>query len=133
MGDAIASWQVAGLTDPHAEAMHPMSARANEDRPLLTDQPGAEPAALKRKAGLAEQLARVVADQIAEQSQRGALRLRSPAPSIGFTPRAPRRACRWSTAIPCPRKIAETGNGERLDPDQQRGRQPEGDDDPDAP
>ena len=41
MGDAIGSWQVAGLADPDAKAMHAMSARPNENRPLLADQPGA--------------------------------------------------------------------------------------------
>src|SRR5882724_10628549 len=75
MGDPVGRGQVPGLTDPHAEAVDAVSARPNEDRPFLTDQPGAEPAALQGQPALGEQLPLVMADEVTEQPERRLLRL----------------------------------------------------------
>ena len=56
-----------------------------QKRALLADQPGAELAALEREPGRGEQVALVVADEVAEQPERDALGRRVGAP-------APRRA-----------------------------------------
>ena len=59
----------ARLADPHAEAVDPVAAGANQDRALLADQPGAEPAALQRQPRLGEQVARLVPDEVARAAR----------------------------------------------------------------
>ena len=58
---------------PHAEAVHPPAAGRDEQRAALADQPDAERAALEREAGVALELALVVAEQVAEQALRDRL------------------------------------------------------------
>ena len=67
--------------------------RADEQRARLPDEPDAERAALQHEAGPRVQLARLVADEVAEQPERGALGAR-PARGCGFgrTTFAPRLA-----------------------------------------
>ena len=101
MGDAVAAGQAVRLGDPHAPRVDPPPPRAHEEDALLADQPDAEASALEHQPRLGDQLARLVADQVAEQPERDALRLgvtrrgaRSALRSlpIGTTERAPRRA-----------------------------------------
>lgn len=70
MSDAIGGWKIVRLAYPHAEAVHPVPAPADQDRPLLADQPRAEPSTLQRQSGLHDQLPALVTDQVAEQPQR---------------------------------------------------------------
>ena len=55
----------------HAEAVHAPAARAHEQRAGLPHQPGAEAPALGHEAGAGVQLARLVADQVAQQPDAG--------------------------------------------------------------
>src|SRR3954468_19023519 len=73
MGHAVAGRQVPGLADPDAEAVDPMAARPHENRSLLTDQPGPEPARLESESGLGEQIALIVRHQVAEQAESSAV------------------------------------------------------------
>ena len=73
VGDPVGRRQRAVL-DVHAPAVHAAAARAHEQRAGLADQPDAERAALEHQAGAGVQLARLVADEVAEQPDRGPLR-----------------------------------------------------------
>ena len=59
-------------SDADAPAVHAAPAGAHEQRARLADQPDAEAAALHHEAGARVQVARVVADEVAEQPERGA-------------------------------------------------------------
>ena len=110
MRDLVPGRQVTGLTDTHAEAVDPVSSRPHQDRALAADQPRSEPPRSSASPVSPSRSRAVVPYKVAEQPERRPLRRGiCRRPPIGFTPRAPRRACRWSTASPCPRKIAETG------------------------
>ena len=128
MGDPVGRRQITALADPHAEAMDAMSARAHQDRPLLTDQPDAEPPALQGQP----------ASRRAARARRG-----RPGRRAGPVPSAPSRVAATTDRLHAPRaaaslqvqhrnRVAEEdrrdGERERLDPDQQRRGQPEGDD-----
>ena len=63
------------VADAHAPAVDPPAAGADEERSLLADEPRAEPAALEHQPGRGEQLALVVADEVAEQPERDDLGL----------------------------------------------------------
>ena len=111
--------------------MDAVSARPNEDRPL-TDQPGAEPAALQGEPTRGKQIPLVMPDQVAQQSQcRPILRSRGVADRL----HAPRASARLQ--MQHRNGVAEEDRGdregERLDPDQQRRGEPEGDDERHAP
>ena len=67
VGDAVGRRQI-GRVRADAEAVHHLAAGHDEQGALLADQPGAQLAGLEREAGLALELARVVAEQVAEQS-----------------------------------------------------------------
>ena len=70
--DPVGRRQVA-VGRPHAEAVDALSAVRNQDGACLAEQPDAERAALHRQPGLALQVARVVAEQVAEQPLRDRL------------------------------------------------------------
>ena len=61
-----------GVRHPHAPAVH--APPADEQRARLPHEPDAERAALHHQARARVQLARLVADQVAEQAERGRLR-----------------------------------------------------------
>src|SRR4029077_6079788 len=121
MGDAIGGWQVSGLAHSHAEAVDAMSARPNEDRPFLTDQPGAEPAALQGQSALGEQLALVMADQVAKEPQcRPIRRSRGVANRLHTSGASPR--LEMKDGYPMAEEDRGDREGERLDPDEERPR-----------
>ena len=69
-----------GVRRSHAPAVH--APPAHEQRAGLPHEPDAERAALEHEPRARVQLARVVADEVAEQAERGRLRRRRPrAPS----------------------------------------------------
>jgi hypothetical protein len=67
VGDAIRGRQL-GVRHPHAEAVDAMLAGAKQERPRLSHQPDAEPAALQRQPGTALELALLVSQQVTEES-----------------------------------------------------------------
>jgi len=109
-----------------------MSAGTHQDRALLADQPCPQLSALQGKPCFAQQLARVVPDEVAEEAEcsaiRGILRRADRLHSAGTS------AClKMQNGDPVAEKDRRNGKREWLDPDEQRRGQPEGDDDPDAP
>ena len=97
----------------HAPAADAPPARATSSAPGSADQPRAQPAALEREAGARVQLARLVAEQVAEQAER-----RRSGPSAargrGRMTFAPRRAYSTGMSQACASATSETGNDERL-------------------
>ena len=96
MRDAISARKVGRIADAYAEREDSPAARADEQRPALAEQPDPEPAPLHRQAAAAQQLALVVAEQVAEQSERDRLACPlagEPRPS-GTTESTARPACR---------------------------------------
>ena len=91
MGDPVPGGQL-GIADLHAEAVHHPTARADEEGARLPHQPGPQRATLGDEARRRVDLARPVADQVAEQPQRGALRRLVPPARRGRTTLAPRWA-----------------------------------------
>ena len=89
--DAVAGRQP-GLGDLHAPAEHPPPAGRHEQGAGLADQPDAERAALAAQPGPRVQLARVVADEVAEQAERDPLGRGVGRAACGRTTLAPRRA-----------------------------------------
>ena len=79
-----------GSSDAHAPAVHAPAAGPDEQRARLADDPDAERAALEHEPGARVQLARVVADEVAEQPERR----RAPARRRA----AGRAAARWRRA-----------------------------------
>ena len=78
MRDAVGRRQL-GVGGGHAEAVHAPAARHDEQRAALADEPDAERGALERQAGLALELALLVAEQVAEEALRHGLAGGSPA------------------------------------------------------
>ena len=76
----------------HAPAEHAPPAGRHEHRARLPHEPDAERAALEHQAGPRVQLARVVADEVAEQPERALLGRVRPPRGLGRTTFAPRRA-----------------------------------------
>jgi len=72
MGDPVARREL-GLGCLDAVAVHPAAARPDEHRARLRDQPDAELAALEHEACASVQRTSIVADQVAEQTERNAL------------------------------------------------------------
>src|SRR4051794_39131542 len=66
VGDAVRGRQLR-VRRGHAEAVHALAVRAHEQRAGLAHEPGAELAPLARQAGLALEVALLVAEQVAEQ------------------------------------------------------------------
>ena len=96
MGGAVRGRQVA--VDLHAPAVDPPPAGAHEQRARLPDEPDAERAALQREPRAGVQLARVVAEQVAEQAERRALRRRRRRAAAGA--RRSRRGSRTAPGSP---------------------------------
>ena len=81
-------------SDVHAPAVDAAAAGPHEHGAGLADQPDAERAALEHEAGARVQVARLVADEVAEQAERRALR-----PAVRARPRGAARSRRaWRTA-----------------------------------
>jgi hypothetical protein len=132
VGDAVGRREIVRLAHPDAEAVNPVAAGPDEDGALLPDEPVAEPPALEQQSGLGEQLTALMAEQIAEQPERGAFRRFRRLTDRLHPPRtAPRLHVQDRETMS--EEDHSRGCGERLDPDQQRGGQAEGDQDPDAP
>ena len=79
-----------GFGHPHAPAVH--AAAAHEQRARLPHEPHAERPALHHQPRARVQLARVVADEVAQQPERGRLGGRARARACGLTTFAPRLA-----------------------------------------
>ena len=82
----------AGSVRAHAPAVHAPPAAAHEQRAGLPHEPDAERAALHHQPGARVQLARLVADEVAEQPERGRLRRVPRRARFGLTTFAPRLA-----------------------------------------
>ena len=81
--DAVGGRQRRGPSTLHAPAVHAPAARAHEQRARLPHEPDAERAALEHEPGARVQLARLVADEVAEQPERGRS---GPSPARGRRP-----------------------------------------------
>ena len=90
VGDAI-GWRKLRIRGRHAEAVHPPSARRDEQGAALTHEPGTERPAREREPGGALKLALAVAEQIAEEALRHGLAGAAPR-AFGRTTDAPLNA-----------------------------------------
>jgi len=125
--DPVGRRQVA-LGGPHAEAVNPVSTVRHQDRAGLAEEPDPELPALHRQAGLALEVARVMTQEVAEESLRDRL--------SGLVARPARRPDRVRAAErvqfgddPSVREARERDRQrERLERDQRDARQRERDD-----
>ena len=90
VADAVGARQVR-VVDADAEAVDGACA-ADEQRARLADEPRPEPAGLEHEAGARVQVARVVVDEVAEQAERGALRVLALRAASAGPPSRPRFA-----------------------------------------
>ena len=108
VGGAVGRRQLA--VHLHAPAVGPAPAGPDQQRARLSHQPDAEGAALEHEPGAGVQLARLVADEVAEQAERGRAPARRPSARRGRTTSAPRFAYSDGIAHACTTRTAATGN-----------------------